>query len=89
MRTLGKLLVIWGVLVPLMILPTTSNHLTRYRVAVVDVSFDYEAWIGPVPVSYANVVIFGLFVVGVGLSFWALPRMAWNAPEPGRGKQHG
>jgi len=41
---------------------------------VLNVSFDYEAWIGPIPVDFANVVIVALFVVGVGLSFQALPR---------------
>ena len=59
--------------VPLMVLPTTSNHFTRYRVAVLDVSLDCEAWIGPVPMDFANVVIVALFVVGIGLSFQAPP----------------
>jgi hypothetical protein len=78
MRTLGKLLVIWGTLVPLMILPTTANHFTRHKVAVLNISLDYEAWVGPVPVDYADDVVFGLFVVGLGLSFQAVPR------SPGR-----
>ena len=83
MPTLGKLLVIWGTLVPLMILPTTANHFTHFKIAILNISLDYEAWVGPVPVDYADVVIVGLFVIGVGLSFWALPRLAWNVPEPG------
>jgi hypothetical protein len=74
MRMLGKLLVIWGTLLPLMILPTTADYIDQ-KVAILNIRLDREAYIGWIPVSYDTVIVLGLLVVGIGLSFWAVPRM--------------
>lgn len=73
MHTLGKLLVIWGTLLPLMILPTTADRIDQ-TVAILNVRLDRDAHVAGVPVYYDTVLVCGLFVVGVGLSFRALPR---------------
>jgi hypothetical protein len=73
MRTLGKLLVIWGALLPLITLPSTADGPHR-DIALLGVSLNsIDAWIGPMPVAYDGIVVLALVLVGIGLSFLALP----------------
>jgi hypothetical protein len=67
-RTLGKLLVIWGALLPLITLPSTVFG--PYGVVpLLHVSLrSMHAWIGPVQVGYDDVIVGALLLVGVGLS---------------------
>ena len=67
MRTLGKLLVIWGMLFPLITLPSIGNGSYRYM-PVFDIHF------GPLHMDYDTVLQTALFMVGIGLSLRALPR---------------
>jgi hypothetical protein len=87
MRTLGKLLVIWGTLVPLMILPSTADTITE-QIAILNIRIDQPASFGPFSPDFDTVVVFGLFVIGLGLSLWSLPRMAWHPPtaQPSRSR---
>ncbi|WP_158044191.1 hypothetical protein [Skermanella pratensis] len=67
MRTLGKLMVIWGLLFPLILLPSAGSGSQRFM-PVFDVHF------GPLHMELDTVLQAGLILVGVGLSFCALPR---------------
>lgn len=69
MRTLGKLLVIWGMLFPLITLPSIGNGSYQYM-PVFDIHF------GPLHMDYDTVLQTALFMVGIGLSLWALTRAA-------------
>jgi hypothetical protein len=73
LRTLGKLLIIWGVLLPLITLPSTAFG--PYGVIpLLEISLrSMTARIGPVPVAYETVVVGALMLIGIGLSFMVLP----------------
>ncbi len=71
MKALGQLLVIWGTLLPLMILPSTADRIDE-KVAILNIRLDREASIGWIAVNYDTVMILGLFVIGVGLSLQTL-----------------
>ena len=73
MRTLGKLLVIWGALLPLLILPTTADRISQ-KVAVLNLRLDYQAYMFGEEVGYDSVIVAGLIIVGIGLSFRAIGR---------------
>jgi hypothetical protein len=62
LRTLGKLLVIWGVLLPLITLPSTAFG--PYGVIpLLEISLrSMTARIGPVPVAYETVVVGALML---------------------------
>lgn len=71
-RTLGKLLVIWGALLPPITLPSTAFG-PRRVIALLDVSLNHiDARIGPLTVAYEDIVG-ALMLVGIGLSFMVLP----------------
>jgi hypothetical protein len=70
-KALGRLLVIWGTLLPLMILPSTADRIDE-KVAILNIRLDREASIGWIAVNYDTVMILGLFVIGVGLSLQSL-----------------
>jgi len=73
-RGLGKLLIIWGVLLPLITLPSTAFG--PYGVIpLLEISLRLmTARIGPLPVAYDMVVVGALVLVSVGLSFLMLPK---------------
>ncbi|UEM02538.1 hypothetical protein JL101_021480 [Skermanella rosea] len=73
-RTLGKLLVIWGVLLPLITLPSTAAGLYGIIPLLKISLWHMDARIGPVTVAYETIVVGALILVGVGLSFCVLPR---------------
>ena len=73
LRTLGKLLVIWGTLLPPITLPSTAFG-PRRVIALLDVSLNHiDARIGPLTVAYEDIIIGALMLVGIGLSFMVLP----------------
>jgi len=73
LRTLGKLLVIWGGLLPLITLPSTAFG-PRRVIALLDVSLNHiDARIGPLTVAYEDIIVGALMLVGLGLSFMVLP----------------
>ena len=71
MKALGRLLVIWGTLLPLMILPSTADRIDE-KVAILNIRLDREASIGWIAVNYDTIMILGLFAIGVGLSLQTL-----------------
>jgi hypothetical protein len=73
LRTLGKLLVIWGGLLPLITLPSTAFG-PRRVIALLDVSLNHiDARIGPLTVAYEDIIVGALMLIGIGLSFMVLP----------------
>ena len=74
LHTLGKLLVIWGVLLPLIALPFTA--FSYYAVIpLLGVSLHHmPVRLGSLTVAYDTIVVGALVLVGVGLSCWVLPR---------------
>jgi hypothetical protein len=74
MRALGKLLVIWGALLPLITLPFTASG--PYRIIpLLDISLRYvDARIGPLTLAYQDIIVGALVLVGFGLSCMVLPR---------------
>ena len=68
-RTLGRLLVIWGALLPLITLPSTAFG--PYRIIpLLEVSLNrIDARIGPMTVAYEDIIVGALMLVGLGLSF--------------------
>ncbi|MGF7212079.1 hypothetical protein GGE65_006702 [Skermanella aerolata] len=63
MRTLGKLLVIWGLLLPLITLPSAAFG-PRRVIALLDVSLSHiDARIGPLTLSYEDIVVGALLLV--------------------------
>jgi hypothetical protein len=73
LRTSGKLLVIWGGLLPLITLPSTAFG-PRRVIALLDVSLSHiDARIGPLTVAYEDVIVGALMLVAIGLSFMVLP----------------
>ena len=73
LRTLGKLLVIWGGLLPLITLPSTAFG-PRRVIALLDISLNHiDARIGLLTVAYEDIVVGALMLVGIGLSFMVLP----------------
>ena len=73
-RTLGKLLVIWGVLLPLITLPSTAAGLYGIIPLLKISLWHMDARIGPVTVAYETIIVGALVLVGVGLSCCLLPR---------------
>ena len=71
MKALGRPPVIWGTLLPLMILPCTADRIDE-KVAILNIRLDREASIGWIAVNYNTVMILGLFAIGVGLSLQTL-----------------
>jgi hypothetical protein len=73
LRTLGKLLVIWSALLPLITLPFTAFG--PYGVIpLLDISLKYvNARIGSLTLAYEDVIVGALVLVGLGLSFMVLP----------------
>jgi hypothetical protein len=67
MRTLGKLLVIWGTLFPLITLPSIGNGSYRYMPF-------FDTHFGPLHMDYDTVLQTALFMVGIGPSLWVMPR---------------
>jgi hypothetical protein len=67
MSTLGKLLVIWGALFPLITLPSLGSGAYRFM-PVFDIHF------GLLHMEYDTVLETALIMVGIGLSFCVLPR---------------
>jgi prepilin signal peptidase PulO-like enzyme (type II secretory pathway) len=72
-RTLGRLLVIWGALLPLITLPSTAFG--PYRIIpLLEVSLSrIDARIGPMTVAYEDIIVGALMLVGLGLSFMVMP----------------
>ena len=66
MRMLGKLFVIWGVLFPLIVLPSVGSGAYRFMPA-------FDVHFGLLHVEYGTVIETALIMVGVGLSLWSLP----------------
>jgi hypothetical protein len=68
MPTLGKILIIWGALLPLIALPSIDFG-PNGVVPLLSVSLQsIEAKIGWTDVSYDRVLVWGLILVGLGLS---------------------
>ena len=77
MRTLGKLFVIWGVLLPLIVLPSVGSGAYRFMPV-------FDVHVGWLNLEYCTVLETALFMVGIGLSLWVMPRVmisAAGAPE--------
>jgi hypothetical protein len=73
LRTLGKLLVIWGTLLPPITLPSTAFS-PRRVIALLDISLNHiDARIGPLTFAYEDIIVKALMLVGIGLSFMVLP----------------
>jgi hypothetical protein len=70
---LGRLLVIWGALLPLITLPSTAFG--PYRIIpLLEVSLSrIDARIGPMTVAYEDIIVGALMLVGLGLSFMVMP----------------
>ncbi|UEM21102.1 hypothetical protein JL100_029255 [Skermanella mucosa] len=73
MGKLGRLLVIWGVLLPLLALPTTSEW-GPGTVVIFGIWLKQQAWILGYPVRFDAVLCAGLLLIGVGLSIGTLAR---------------
>jgi hypothetical protein len=73
MRTLGKILIIWGTLLPLIALP--SIDVGPHGVApLLDVALrSMETHIGWMDMTYDRVLVWALMLVGLGLSFCVMP----------------
>jgi hypothetical protein len=73
-QTLGKVLVIWGVLAPLIALPFTARG--PYRVIpLLEVSIrSIEANFGALSLPFQDVIVGALVSIGVGLSLAVLPK---------------
>jgi hypothetical protein len=69
-HTLGKMLVIWGTLLPFIVLPYTSAVIDR-ALPLVDM-----------PVTFLGSCIGSLVLIGLGLSFLVLPS---DEPHKGMG----
>ena len=68
MRTLGKILIIWGTLLPLIALPSIDFG-PHGVVPLLSVSLQsMEARIGWMGMSFDRVLVWGLMLVGLGLS---------------------
>jgi hypothetical protein len=73
LRTLGKLLVIWGTLLPFVTLPSTAFG-PRRVIALLDVSLSHiDARIGPLTIAYEDIIVGALMLIGMGLSFMVVP----------------
>lgn len=72
MRMLGKLFVIWGVLFPLIVLPSAGSGASRFMPA-------FDVHFGWLHMEYGTVLETALFTIGIGLSLWSLVLM----PVPG------
>jgi hypothetical protein len=73
LNTLGKLLVIWGGLLPLITLPSTAFG-PRRIIALLDVSLSHiDARIGPLMVAYKDIIVGALILTGLRLSFMVPP----------------
>jgi hypothetical protein len=74
MHFLGKLLVIWGVLLPLIALPFTAFGYYAV-IPLLGLSLhNMPVRVGSLTVSYDTVIVGALVLVGVGLSCCVLPR---------------
>ncbi|WP_158047812.1 hypothetical protein [Skermanella pratensis] len=73
MGKLGRLLVIWGVLLPLLALPTTGEW-GPGTVVIFGIWLKQQAWIFGYPVRFDAVLCAGLLLIGVGLSIGTLAR---------------
>ena len=73
LRTLGRLLVIWGALLPLITLPSTAFG--PYRIIpLLEGSLNrIDARIGPMTVAYEDIIVGPLMLIGLGLSFMVMP----------------
>jgi hypothetical protein len=73
MRTLGKLLIIWGSLLPLIALPSTAFG-TYAIIPLLNISLsNMNARIGSLEMTYDRVVVWALLLVGLGLSLCVMP----------------
>ena len=73
MRSLGKILIIWGSLLPLIALPSIDFG-PHGVVPLLGVSLlSMEARIGWVDMTYDRVLVWALLLVGLGLSFCVMP----------------
>jgi hypothetical protein len=75
MSTLGKLLVIWGALFPLITLPSLGSGSYRFMPA-------FDIHFGLLHMEYDTVLETALIIVGTGLSFCALPRRVGTLRTP-------
>ncbi|EWY40656.1 hypothetical protein N825_34955 [Skermanella stibiiresistens SB22] len=73
MSRLGRLLVIWGVLLPLLALPTTGEW-GPGTVVILGIGLKQRAWIFGYPIRFDAILCAGLLLVGIGLSVATLAR---------------
>jgi hypothetical protein len=72
-RALGKLMVIWGVVLPLIPLPYSPIE-TYSAGPLVDIPLTFlESGIGSLTLTYQDIVAGALVLIGVGVSFMVLP----------------
>jgi hypothetical protein len=71
--TLGKILIIWGVLLPLTALPSTAFG-PYGIIPLLNISLrNMDARIGSIEITYDQVIVWALVMIGLGLSFRAMP----------------
>jgi hypothetical protein len=75
MDALGRLLVIWGALLPLLVLPSTADVISE-KVAILDTRLDRGASLFGVQLGFDTVIVLALITVGLGLSCRVLARAA-------------
>src|SRR3954463_16390821 len=76
----GRLLVIWGMLLPLIALPYTAAETCRVT-PMLDIPFKMMgSRIGSLALAYEDILVAALVLIGLGVSFMVLPRS-----EPDRG----
>jgi hypothetical protein len=79
MRSLGKILIIWGTLLPLIALPSIDFG-PHGVVPLLGVSLrSMEARIGWVDMTYDRVLVWALLLIGLGLSFCVVPAVEDNS----------
>ena len=72
-RWLGKILIIWEALLPLIALPSTASDPDGI-IPLLNISpHNMDAQIGGLKMLYERVIVWALLLIGLGLSFRVMP----------------
>jgi hypothetical protein len=85
MRAIAKILVIWGVLLPLIALPTTATDVYGV-IPLLQISlWSSVAHLGVMDIEFETILIGALLLIGFGLSSWVLASEQLESLEARRG----